>query len=111
MDKPFYITAEFERVPISLNLQASTGGHVQGSGHYSYGDNVSISAVPDLGYVFSHWAGGTIQDPYAPSSFINLTEDQSLTAKFELAQPGNLPLSVVSFPQSGGYSVGFRESC
>ena len=106
VNKPFYITAEFEKVPISLNLQSSTGGHVQGSGDYHYGENVSISAVPDLGYVFSHWAGGSIQDPYAPSTYINLTEDQSLTAKFELAQPGNIPLSVVSFPQSGGYSVG-----
>ena len=58
----------------------ATNGHVEGSGEYDAGTSVTLTAVPDEGYVFDHWSDGNIDNPRT----IVLTQDTAFTAEFAL---------------------------
>ena len=100
------LTAEFKRFENSLSLYSSVGGMVFGGGDYNNSESVSISAVPDSGYKFSSWQGAEVNDPNSPSTYLKLTEDTNLTAKFEPSDSEAIPLSVVTNPKNGGHVAG-----
>ena len=82
------ITARFERIVYTLQLNSGIGGTVSGGGKYYYGYFASISATPDNGYQFLRWEGNSVQDNNLPFTTTNMTTDRNLTAVFEL-----IPLS------------------
>ncbi len=49
------IMNELEGVKVSIEATATTGGTVQGSGEYAYGETVTLTALPNAGYVFVSW--------------------------------------------------------
>jgi len=58
---------------VSLSIQIQGSGSVTGSeaGSYPEGSSLSLSAIPETGYRFSHWAG----DASGSSTSISLTAD------------------------------------
>ena len=58
----------------------ATNGHVEGAGEYDTGTSVTLTAVPDEGYVFDHWADGNTDNPRT----IVLTQDTAFTAEFAI---------------------------
>ena len=60
---------------ISVNAE---NGQIQGGGEYEYGAFATLTAVPNEGYVFSHWSDGNTENPRT----ITVTEDATYTAIF-----------------------------
>ena len=52
-------TAHFSRNLYQLSFVDVLNGTATGSGNHSYDSNVTITATPHDGYVFSHWSGPT----------------------------------------------------
>ena len=79
------VTAVFE--PIVFNVTTYSmpiaGGTVKGGGTYAALDTVEITAVPNEGYVFSHWLE---IDETAPSFSTKISTDTTFTAVFEKEQ-------------------------
>jgi len=73
---------------VVLTVDHEIGGSVQGSGEYTFYDNVMISAVPDKGYWFKNWtvASGAVAlsgSTEATAFFPMPGTDVSIKAKFE----------------------------
>ena len=66
-------------VTYKLAVEASDGGTVSSSGgNVNAGSNVSITATPNSGYLFSSWSNGSTDNPIS----ITVNSDQTLTANF-----------------------------
>ena len=62
MDSDLSLTANFETIPsFSNGLNANSGGSVSGAGTYDQGAQVTISASPNSGYLFSSWSDGSTE--------------------------------------------------
>ena len=83
------LSALFEAVRLEITVQANDNrfGTVSGSGEYGYNSQVTITATPNIGYVFDHWElnGQTVTGAGATYTF-NATTHQTYTAIFRLAQ-------------------------
>ena len=77
-DKSF--TAIFDKNNYNIVLSADTNihGHMTGMGDYEYLDNITISAIANHGYHFTHWNDGDTNNPRV----ITLTQDTAFTAYF-----------------------------
>lgn len=77
-------TAIFEADTFQLNIVSnnSTQGVVNGSGMFSYGIPVIISATANTGYHFTHWSNGNTTNP----DTLYLVSDSTITAFFERNQ-------------------------
>jgi hypothetical protein len=53
------LTAHFSRNLYQLSFVNVLNGSTTGSGNYSFDSNLTITATPHDGYVFSHWSGPT----------------------------------------------------
>ena len=104
------LTANFTTQQYNLILLASTGGIINDvNNSYSHGSNVSISATPQTGYTFSGWEGSTsIDDIFANSTSITLTEDSNITASFKINSHivSIYTIGAGSFTGSGIYNYG-----
>ena len=78
---------ETTRPEIIVQANDNSFGTVSGSGEYGYNSQVTITATPNIGYVFDHWElnGQTVTGAGATYTF-NATADQTYTAIFRLAQ-------------------------
>ena len=56
----------------------ATQGQVTGAGVYQIGDTVTLTAIPNKGYLFTQWSNGVTANPY---SFV-VEEDITLEAQF-----------------------------
>ena len=77
----------------AISLSSGNGGTVRGTGSYSYGSTVTISAIPNEGYMFEGWYENgrcldNISDEYTFTAFANRT----IEAKFV---PNDLTISNV----------------
>jgi len=70
-------------VQYNLNATSSEGGSVDGGGVYNDGQEVTIVAIPEVGYVFNGWSNGSFNNPLVlkvdseiniESSFIKITQ-------------------------------------
>ena len=78
------VSVLFEINTHALNLHATEGGSVTGSGQFEYGSNPSISAIPNSGYSFLGWDGEGASDASSASTTALMSEDRNLTATFVL---------------------------
>jgi M6 family metalloprotease-like protein/uncharacterized repeat protein (TIGR02543 family) len=90
---------------LTLLVNPENSGTVTGSGVYSEGEMVEITAIPNVGYQFVSWtdAGGEIESTDAVFNFQMPTHDVSYTANFELVF-FNLAVTVV--PDNSGLVTG-----
>ena len=65
-----------------LEINNLPGGTANGSGLYSYGSKVTVTASPEQGYFFNGWIGEGALDANATSTFVTMTKDRNLTAQF-----------------------------
>ncbi len=79
-------------------------GYVLGSGYYTYGSDVQITAVPRSGKKFMHWEitgqPGVVSHEN-PFTIEDISEDKEYTAKFENKPKKNIYFK--SIPQVAGY--------
>ena len=81
MNSNTLVTANFEIITYTLTVNAGTGGSVSSSGGtYNSGTQVTLSATPNSGYVFSSWSDGSTDS----SRTITISENLTLTANFEI---------------------------
>lgn len=80
-----------------VSLTATVGGSVTGAGKYAEGENATIRAIADKGYVFEQWSDG---DKNATRT-ITVTKNIMLQAVFRTAQQFSISISVE--PSEGGF--------
>ena len=84
------LTAQFELNPYTITVNADTGGTVTGGGSYLHGNSVTVTATPNSGYHFVGWFNGNNKVNDSAGYSFTVTEDVTLTAKFEKdAAPDN----------------------
>jgi len=114
MDGDKSVTANFAAISYTLSIAAANGSVVanpQKAG-YSYGESVSLQAVPSTGYHFTGWSG-SLSGSSNPASIV-MNADKSVTAAFDVntytlttsATNG----SVVRNPQAASYTHGSTVS-
>lgn len=97
--------ANFEAIHYPLTLVASPveGGTVNGAGNFNYNQNVTVTAIPSMGYHFVAWTKeGNVVSNNATYSFAMPANALQLTARFLLntytieIQPNNTSFGSVS---------------
>ena len=98
---------------ITVSADPATGGTVYGGGSYHYGDNITVSAVPNAGYTFTNWTkNGTVVSTDETYTF-TVIENANLVAHFSLNHY-NITVSVdpeASGTATGGGSFTYGETC
>ncbi|MFP3872443.1 MAG: S8 family serine peptidase, partial [Candidatus Aenigmatarchaeota archaeon] len=90
MNDTYNISAEFSRGNYTLTINSTAGGYVaepgEGTFEYAQGTLVDLEAIPDEGYYFVEWTGdnGTIGDTTANQTTIEMQDNYSITAEFEI---------------------------
>ncbi len=83
-----------EKEKYTLTVASSKGGTATGSGTYTEGEKVILSAVADENYKFVNWTtsgGGTFGDTSsADTSFTMPAKNVTITAKFRTTSTGNI---------------------
>ena len=90
---------ELEKFDVDLYPDDTSHGTVSGSGRYSYGTNVNISATAKTGWKFSHWSDGNTSS----SRTIRVTGEIELIAYFER---NTHYVSLYPEPLNGGTVIG-----
>jgi len=78
------LTAVFEpNFPIvTLTASPVAGGTATGAGGYAHGSNVTVNAIPAVGYAFESWKQGSTVKSTDPSYTFSLTNHTALTATY-----------------------------
>jgi hypothetical protein len=98
---------------ITVSADPITGGTAVGGGAYYYGNNCTVSALPNAGYTFTNWTkNGMVVSTDASYTFM-VTENANLVAHFSLDHY-NITVSVD--PEAGGTAAGggsftYGETC
>ncbi|RME20968.1 MAG: hypothetical protein D6800_12625, partial [Candidatus Zixiibacteriota bacterium] len=78
-----------------------TTGPAPGSHTFNLNETVHINAVPNPGYVFSHWTGD-VADPNSASTTVLMNQSKTVTAHFITGQQQKAYLDISSSPADGG---------
>ena len=105
--------AEFTKNSYTITLVPGVGGNASGGGTYYYGDECTVTALPNTGYSFVSWTeNGSVVSTNAIYSF-TVTDARTLAANFELAPPtfvnntvSNVTASNASVSGSASYTAG-----
>ena len=98
---------------ITVSADPIEGGTAVGGGAYYYGNNCTVSALPNAGYTFTNWTkNGMVVSTDASYTFM-VTENANLVAHFSLDHY-NITVSVD--PEAGGTAAGggsftYGETC
>jgi hypothetical protein len=80
------ITAHFLALTYQINITSNDGGTGEGTGQYTHGSTIAISASPDHGYRFTGWSGADLPNPLLDSFSLEVTQDLNLTAAFTIQE-------------------------
>ena len=94
----YYWSAFIPKYKISLSTHPTDVGSVQGDSIYKDGEEITIKATPDSGYVFGAWTSNG--DTIAIDSFhtLKIAQDSSIVAHFTPSNRAKLSVS----PSEGG---------
>ena len=82
----FGLRGKFERTRHSLDLSSIGNGEISHTAQdvYFFGDTVSLSAIPDSHWEFSHWEGNLVfEENDSPNIEFSITNDTSVQAVFQ----------------------------
>ena len=102
------IAATFSINSYDLNVSAGNGGTASGSGSFSHGSTVAISASPDSGYSFNGWVGEGVLNPTSQSTSVSMTQNRSIAATFSIKETDRYLLTITALPSSAGVVSGAR---
>ncbi|MCL2682629.1 MAG: InlB B-repeat-containing protein, partial [Bacteroidales bacterium] len=71
-----------QKCTVSVSANPLAGGSVTGNGIYNYGDNVTVTATPNVGYQFANWTKNGVQVSTVASYTFTAVEDVALVANF-----------------------------
>jgi hypothetical protein len=80
------VYAEFFAIPYELNLETSGEGTVSGSGVFTFGENVTISAFPSEGHSFVRWEKDSVEISTSPETSVTIEGKTDLVAIFSRNQ-------------------------
>ena len=84
---------------ITAIANPTEGGTVSGSGGYNYGDNCTLSATANTGYVFQRWTKNGTQVSTNPTYSFTVAESATFVAHFTMI---DYTISVAANPTEGG---------
>ncbi len=99
------LVANFELLDYDVTATASpqNAGAITGAGNYKHGDNVTLTATPNVGYKFVNWKeNGNVVSTNSQYSF-TITNDRNFVANFELL---DYDLNVTVNPVNSGVVSG-----
>jgi uncharacterized repeat protein (TIGR02543 family) len=99
-----FVLQPAETYSLELESSPSQGGRTSGTGAYSYGETINISAVALPGYVFEEWIGQGIVNPNEPNTSVVLSGNFYLFAKFK-----PLEYQITVQATTGGVALGGGE--
>ena len=76
------LTATFDADKFEISVKKTDGGKITGADTYTYGEEVTLKAVPDAGYMFVKWNDDVTKNPRT----ITVTGDQTYSAEFAPAK-------------------------
>lgn len=99
------LTANFEinKYPISVNIDPLNCGTVTGTGTFSHGTSVTLTAVPELGYHFVKWTEAGADISTNLNYTFTATRSRSLVATFEI---NSYSISATTDPPGSGTITG-----
>ena len=100
------LSALFQINEYTLSASSPLGGSITGAGQYSYGTTVTVNAIPENNYIFSHWVGENLEDLNASSTTILMNQNQEIEAVFVEKPPEQKSLLVTSSPNNAGTTSG-----
>jgi len=105
MDVNHSLVANFVPVfTVTTSAAPVAGGTTTGDGSYDGGANVTLTATPNAGYVFTNWTeGGLVVSSNATLSFA-VASDRDLVANFTLGT--SYTITTASAPPAGGSTTG-----
>lgn len=93
--EPFVFTFKSYKYQVSVDVVPETGGTISGSGRYKHGDEVSVVANPNDGYIFLNWTeNDSVFSEDADYIFI-ITSDRNLVANFEKIEEPEDPIEPI----------------
>ncbi|MGM0392343.1 MAG: InlB B-repeat-containing protein [Bacteroidota bacterium] len=107
MDGNIALVANFEEVVLGnfrINLSSSpiAGGTTNGSGQFTENSTVTVSALPNAGYVFVNWTEGeTVASTSSSYQFV-LTENRTLVANYSKIPEDQFAVVLSASPSVGG---------
>ena len=94
---------QLQSYAIFLSAYPTEGGTTTGAGSYLYGDNLTVVATANEGYVFVNWVEDDIVVSTEASYNFIVTASRSLTANFELQ---TIQITTTVEPAEGGTASG-----
>ena len=79
---------EYDNRSVNVTVTTSMGGSVTGCGSYKVNTQVTLTAIPNIGYHFEKWSDGSTANPYT----FTATSNTSFTATFA---PSSFELSYI----------------
>jgi hypothetical protein len=104
---------------VTLTINATAGGTTSPPpGNYTYGykANVTVTAIPDSGYIFDYWMNGFWLMGNQNPNMIMMTQNVSLEAVFENASSAQRTLTITAAaggttdPPPGNYTYGYMAN-
>ena len=83
---------------IATDVSPTGTGFVIGGGTYHYGDQPTLTATANNGYIFDHWNDGSTKNPRQ----ITVTSDATYTAYFTQAPPTQYIITTIVIPDGAG---------
>ncbi len=98
---------------ISAASNPEEGGTISGAGGYEYGDNCTLTATANTGYVFEKWTENDTQVSTNATYTFSVSGSRSLVAHFKVQ---SYTISISANPQAGGVVSGggtfeYGQSC
>ncbi|MBN1465107.1 hypothetical protein JXA02_05050, partial [candidate division KSB1 bacterium] len=93
-----------QQVILTMQVDPGAGGTTgpaPGTHIFNLYQTVTIIAVANPGYRFSHWSG-SVADPYAAYTSVTMDQNKTVTAHFILGEQEQVVLTMSSNPAAGG---------
>ena len=105
------LTANFAAIPsgkfaVTLASNPLPGGTTDGEGSYNAGTMVTVSALPNPGYIFSNWTENGAIVSLSPNYKFTLVASRKLVASFKIIPASQFAVVLSASPPEGGTTSG-----